>query len=138
MRTRPRRTLLVGSAAAACVLGAACMRTVGVDTVEVAQQGMGDLLLGPATNLPPTFDVITPAARPGECPARLADSGLGTALTLRRAVSLPVRDSAGVSHRAYGDYGVEPAGAYGDRPGEGLRIDCGRLRVLGLVVLGGT
>ena len=38
-------------------------------------------------------------------------------------------------YRATGDYSVEPKGLYGEEEGEGLRVDCSRLRAIGVVAL---
>lgn len=88
-----------------------------------------------ATNLPDRFAVVTPGAKPGDCPPQLRDPGLHTTLLLQRSLVYPVADTASAAHRAVGDYAVEPAGRYGEREGEGLRVECGALRAIGVVRL---
>lgn len=86
-----------------------------------------------ATNLPAQFTIITPAAGPGNCPPELRDPGLNTILRLHRAVYRPAADTT--AHRAVGDYTVQPVGRYGEIEGEALRVDCVRLRPIGVVRL---
>jgi hypothetical protein len=88
-----------------------------------------------ATNLPTRFAIITPAAAPGDCPPELRDTGLHTTLRLYRSMYRPQADTAR-AYRAVGDYTVEPRGRYGEGEDEGLRVDCTRLRAIGVVRLG--
>lgn len=120
-------------AVAACA-AAGCMRTYEVETVEVAQ-ATAQQPLRSATNLPSGFTVVRGPGVDGGCPVSLRDAGLRADLSLVRAVSIPQTDSAGVSYLWYGDYAVTPVGAYGEIAGEGLRVDCARMRPLGVVRL---
>ena len=127
---------MTGRAAAAAILLATllaggCIRRE-LSTVEVASDAMTHLRT--ATNLPDRFIVATPAALAGDCPPQLRDGGLHTTLRLQRSLMYPVADSAG-SARVVGDYSVEPAGRYGEGANEGLRVDCGTLRAIGVVRL---
>lgn len=117
------------------VVAAGCVRTYTTDVVEVLSESARPQPLKDATNLPPEFEVLTPASSAGGCAVRLRDTGLNTTLTLVHAVSMPVQDSAGTAHSWYGDYAVQPVGRYGELEGEGLRVDCTRLRALGVVRL---
>jgi hypothetical protein len=109
---------------------------VDLGTVEVARDIRTESTVRSASNLPGRFRVLTPA-RQGECPSRLADDAVGTVLDLRRATQLPVQDTAGVRYETFGDYRATPTGHYGDtQPGDGLRIDCTRLRAVGIITLG--
>lgn len=114
---------------------AGCVRTYTTDVREVLSESAQQQSLKDAINLPPEFQVLTPPSSAGGCAARLRDTGLNTTLTLVHAVSMPAQDSAGTTHSWYGDYEVEPAGRYGELEGEGLRVDCTRLRALGVVRL---
>lgn len=111
----------------------ACIRTE-TTRVEVTPDPMQPDGMKAATNLPPQFTIVTPASAAGDCPPQLRDAGLGTSLTLQRSSLRAVTDSADI-YRAYGDYSAAPRGRYGEEPGEGLRIDCSRLRALGVVPL---
>ena len=127
------KTAAMSFAIALCV--GACVRTT-YDTVEVTPEPVQQQEVQTARNLPQTFTVVTAARAPGDCPPALADPSLGTALTLQRSVMLPVADTTTRGgFRAYGDYVVTPRGRYGDREGEGLRIDCQRLRAMGVISL---
>lgn len=117
------------------VVAAGCVRTYTTDVVEVLSESAQRRPLKDATNLPAEFVVLTPPSSAGGCAARLRDAGLNTTLTLVHAVSMPAPDSAGTAHSWYGDYEVEPVGRYGELEGEGLRIDCTRLRAVGVVRL---
>jgi hypothetical protein len=112
----------------------ACVRT-DTRTIEVSPDRIGPDALKPATNLPARFDVVAAAGTAGDCPPRLRDGELGTTLTLLRSTFRQAPDSAAAGYRAYGDYRVEPRGRYGEEPGEGLRVDCARLRAVGVVAL---
>lgn len=116
----------------ATLLAGGCIRRE-LSTVEVASDAMTHLRT--ATNLPDRFIVATPAAQAGDCPPQLRDGGLHTTLRLQRSLMYPVADSAGSTHRVVGDYTVEPAGRYGEGPDEGLRVECGTLRAVGVVQL---
>ena len=118
------------------LLLAACLRTT-YETVEVMAEPMqGQPQLRTARNLPQAFTVLTAARVAGDCPPRLSDPSLGTTLTLQQSLLLASSDTAGTGFRAVGDYAVAPKGRYGDDAGEGLRVDCQRLRALGVIPLG--
>jgi hypothetical protein len=68
-------------------------------------------------------------------PPELRDTGLHTTLRLYRSMYRPQADTAR-AYRAVGDYTVEPRGRYGEGEDEGLRVDCTRLRAIGVVRLG--
>jgi hypothetical protein len=134
----PSRLALIVVAAAALLAG--CTRTTTVVTGTEVLTGGPDrnAPLRSAANLPSSFIVVTPATVSGDCPSALRDAGLGTLFTLHRAVMQPVRDEQGTHYVAIGDYAAEPRGRYGDdEPGDGIRIDCARLRPLGIVRLAG-
>ena len=118
----------------ALVLGAACVRTT-YETVEVTPEPVQNEDVQTARNLPQAFAVVTQPRVPGDCPPALSDPSLGTNLTLQRSVMLPVADTTRGGYRAVGDYIVTPRGRYGDREGQGLRIDCQRLRAMGVITL---
>jgi hypothetical protein len=123
-------TLLVVISVSACV-----KRVVtSTATIEVGELRQEDALRV-AANLPAKFTIMTPAATPRDCPRALRDDRLNARLTLRRALLIQVQDAAGVAHRPFGDYAVEPAAQYGEKDGEGLRVDCGELRGVGVVTL---
>jgi hypothetical protein len=135
----PRTTTSWGLLVAVVLLaGTGCVRTVSRQVVG-SDAGEGDTAtLRSASNLPASFLVVTPARADGECPARLRDVELQVLLTLVRSSVIPARDSADAdAFVAYGDYAIRPPGMYGDQAGEGLRIDCRRLRPLGVVRLEG-
>lgn len=113
---------------------AACVRTVEVARQEVTQVG-GDERIGSAANLPPSFRAVSPPAVEGDCPPRLIDPVLQARLYIVRALAVPVTDSLGSRLQAMGDYRVEPPGHYELLPGDGLRVDCTRLRAIGAVRL---
>jgi hypothetical protein len=123
----------VAALSLAVLLCAACVRTTS-ETVEVTPEPVQQQEVQTARNLPQAFTVVTAARLAGDCPPALSDPSLGTALTLQRSVLLPAPDTA-QGFRAVGDYVVTPAGRYGDRAGQGLRVDCQRLRALGIVAL---
>lgn len=105
--------------------------------MEVARDIRTESSVRSASNLPGQFRVLTPARFEGECPPRLADDAVGTVLDLRRAMQLPVQDSTGQRYQAFGDYRATPTGHYGDtQPADGLRVDCARLRAVGIITLG--
>lgn len=113
-----------------------CIRTVHLGTEEVAQ----DIREGPgmrsAQNLPQAFTVVTPPRVEGDCPVRLRDDAAGTVLDLRRSMMLPAAGGTRATE-AFGDYRATPPGQYGDtEPGDGIRVDCSRLRAVGVVTLG--
>ncbi|CAN5767978.1 hypothetical protein BH23GEM9_BH23GEM9_21930 [soil metagenome] len=120
------------------VAASACVRTVDLGTVEVAQDIRHGTTVRSAQNLPSRFTVVTPPAVTGDCPVRLRDDIVGTTLSLSRSMLLPVQDTTGDQQfQSFGDYAVTPRGQYGDtEPGDGLRIDCIRLRALGIITLG--
>lgn len=130
----------MGNTAAACALAcvlacAGCVHRQST-TVEVTASEMEAASdLRSATNLPTQFAIITPAASPGDCPPELRDTGLHTTLRLHRSMYRPQADTAS-AYRAVGDYAVEPRGRYGEAEDEGLRVDCVRLRAIGVVRLG--
>lgn len=105
-----------------------------ISTVDVTPGAMTTDIRS-ATNLPDAFVVVTSSEATGGCPQQLRDPGLHTMLRLHRSLMHQVNDSTGVSYRTVGDYTVEPHGRYGEGAGEGLRIDCGALRALGVVRL---
>jgi hypothetical protein len=119
------------------VLGG-CTRTERVLSREVVGEGGSrNPPLRSAANLPTTFIVITPAAVSTDCPPVLRDPVLNTVLTLQASTLQPIRDEHGTHYQAIGDYSAEPRGRYGDEePGDGIRVDCVRLRPLGIVRLG--
>lgn len=117
----------------ATLLPGGCIRRE-LSRVEVTSDAMRPDLRT-ATNLPDRFVIITAAATAGDCPPQLRDAGLHTTLRLQRSLTYPAVDSAGSAHRVVGDYAVEPEGRYGDGEGEGLRIECGTLRGIGVVRL---
>ena len=124
----------IAATSLAIVLCAACVRTT-YETVEVTPEPAQQEELQTARNLPQAFAVVTAARAPGDCPPALSDPSLGVTLTLQHSVMLPVADSTRGGFRAYGDYVVTPRGRYGDREGQGLRIDCQRLRAMGVITL---
>jgi hypothetical protein len=139
MQYLPRPAIAVLVLASAAVL-AGCIRTTTVVTGrEVVTSGPDrHAPLRSATNLPARFVVVTPATVSTDCPATLRDPGLGTVFTLQNSVLQPVSDEHGTHYVAIGDYAAEPRGRYGDdEPGDGIRVDCARLRPLGVVRLGG-
>ena len=113
---------------------AACVRTT-YETVEVTPEPVQQQEVETARNLPQAFTIVTAARAPGDCPPTLSDASLGATLTLQRSVMLPVADTTRGGFRAYGDYVVTPRGRYGDREGQGLRVDCQRLRAMGVISL---
>lgn len=117
----------------ALLVAGGCVRRQ-VSSVEVVSGEMSPDLRS-ATNLPQQFTVVTPAATPGDCPPQLRDPGLHATLRLERSVMRQVSDSTAARYRAIGDYSVEPKGLYGAEEGEGLRVDCSRLRAIGVVAL---
>lgn len=124
-------------AVAVAVSAGACVRTVELERVEVAQDIRQQAPVRTATNLPAAFTVVIPARSTGACPPRLRDPDIGVTLELWRAMTLPVQDAAGTRHESFGDYRMTPAGHYGSNsPAEGLRINCARLSAIGLVTLG--
>jgi hypothetical protein len=133
------RAVVLVTMVAAALAASACVRTYTTTVREDATvAGAQQHPVRSATNLPRAFIVVTAAATPGNCPPRLRDPELRTALTLRHSIMLPTRDSTGATgYSAYGDYSVEPPGLYGDEPGDGLRVDCARLSALGVVRLDG-
>lgn len=116
------------------VCAAACVRRT-YETVEVTPEPVQQEDVQSARNLPQAFAVVTPARVAGDCPPALSDPSLGTTLTLQRSVLLPVADTARGGYRAYGDYIVTPRGRYGDREGQGVRVDCQRMRAMGIITL---
>jgi hypothetical protein len=135
-----RRSVRTGAAALLVLTGAAgCVhRTMTTEIVDVTPDAAQDQRLKPASNLPVVFEIVTPARLEGDCPSRLRDPELQALLTLSHSMMLPVRDTAaagGRTYTAYGDYAIQPQGSYGDEPGHGLRIECGRLRAIGIVQL---
>jgi hypothetical protein len=129
-----RRSMVAAFGAA--VLLSACVRTVHLGTEEVAQDIREGKPVRSAQNLPGRFIVVTPPSIEGDCPVRLRDDAVGTTLDLRRSMMLPARDTAGDRFQSVGDYQATPRGHYGDtEPGDGIRIDCNRLRAMGIVTL---
>jgi hypothetical protein len=126
----------VSALTALTIAVAGCIRTVDLGTTEVARDMREQTVLRSAGNLPDAFTIVTPPAVAGDCPVRLRDDTVGAELHLQRSMLLPAPDERG-GFQAFGDYRVTPAGHYGDvRPGDGLRVDCRRLRALGVVTLG--
>jgi hypothetical protein len=138
-RSRRARAAVLSCTLLSCaILSTSCIRTVDLGTVEVARDIRTESSVRSASNLPQSFAIAIPARAAGECPIRLRDDVVGAVLDLQRAMQLPVQDSAGSRYEAFGDYRATPAGFYGDtEPEDGLRIDCTRLRALGIVRLGG-
>lgn len=131
--TRMTERAVLPAVIVALLVAGGCVRRQ-VSTVEVATGEMSPDLRS-ATNLPQQFTVVTPSATPGDCPPLLRDPGLQATLRLERSVMRQVADSTGARYRATGDYSVEPRGMYGEEEGEGLRVDCARLRAIGVVAL---
>lgn len=104
-----------------------------VSRVEVMTDVMASPDLRTATNLPSEFAVVSPPERAGDCPTQLTDAGLNTVLRLHRSVLRQAQDSTG--SRSFGDYSVKPSGQYGEREGEGLRVDCARMQAIGVIRL---
>jgi hypothetical protein len=125
----------VTAALVAAVLVSGCIRHElrRVDVTPDVMDAAPDIRA--ATNLPDEFIVVIPAAVSGDCPPQLRDAGLQATLRLQRSVLRQVADSTGTVYRATGDYAVEPHGVYGEEQGEGLRVDCRRMRALGVVRL---
>jgi hypothetical protein len=114
-----------------------CVRTVHLETVEVAQDIRTRSPARTATNLPARFTVVVPARTAGDCPPRLRDPEAGASLDLFRSMTMPVRDAGLVRYESFGDYRITPPGHYGTTsPMDGLRVDCAALRAMGLVSLG--
>ena len=112
---------------------AGCIRRE-LSTVDVTPGAMATEVRS-ATNLPDEFVAVTPPKVTGGCPQQLSDPGLHTTLRLQRSLMHQVSDSTGASYRTVGDYAVDPPGRYGEGEGEGLRVDCGQLRAIGVVRL---
>ncbi|MEX1184481.1 MAG: hypothetical protein WEF86_14815 [Gemmatimonadota bacterium] len=117
------------------LMASGCVHTYETQIIDASTAAVTQQPLKSASNLPPTFVVVTPGASGGDCPLRLRDDGLRTMLTLARTLRIPIRDSAATTYETFGDYAVLPPGAYGDTEGDALRIDCGVLRALGVVRL---
>ncbi len=85
--------------------------------------------LPPAEDLPSRFEPDGERVEIGECQPRLVDPRGGVRLraaeTRTSSRSTQRGDTTFVLYRAYGDYIVQPASAYGLAPGERLRVDCG-------------
>jgi hypothetical protein len=121
-----------------CAAGGCIKRTVTTEIIDVTPVAAQEQRLKSASNLPALFEVVTPARIENDCPPRLRDPELQALLTLAHSIMLPVRDTSaagGRSYTAFGDYAIQPQGSYGDEYGEGLRVDCSRMRALGLVQL---
>jgi hypothetical protein len=132
MSHRRRFALVIGTA----LLCTSCLKTVVMSTVDITpSSSTTDTPLRSATNLPAAFSVVKAPATAGECPPLLADSAMGITLSLRRSVIVPVQDSTGIHHRAIGDYEIMPAQRYGASAGDGLRVDCTRMRGIGVIAL---
>jgi hypothetical protein len=140
VRTGAARVLPRVAVLAAAVFLSGCARTVVVTSREVlSDQAAQQTPVRSAANLPAAFIVVTPAAVSTDCPPVLRDPGLNTVLTLHNSVLQPVRNEHGTHYEAVGDYVAEPRGRYGDaEPGDGIRVDCARLRPLGIIRLGRT
>ncbi|HEX6307405.1 MAG TPA: hypothetical protein VFZ69_04400 [Longimicrobiales bacterium] len=117
------------------VLTAAACVSRETTTVDVTPDPIQTSDVRGATNLPPQFAIVTAAEAPGDCPRALRDPGLGATLRLQRSTLRPDNDSTARAYRAIGDYAVEPRGVYGEKPGEGVRVDCSRLRAIGIIRL---
>lgn len=117
---------------------AGCVSSSQVIGREVITEGIEQTTpVRSAANLPMSFEILAPATVASDCPPLLRDPGLNVTLTLRHSVFQPTRNEDGtVSYGAIGDYGAEPRGRYGEGPNEGLRIDCTRLRPMGIVTVG--
>jgi len=130
--TRSRR--YAAAALVLLVFCTSCMRTVTLSTVDVTPSSTtSEAPLRSATNLPTSFTIVKAAPSAAECPPLLADSLYRTTLSLRRSVVVPVQDANGVHHRAIGDYAIDPPLRYGAGPDDLLRVDCARMRAIGIV-----
>jgi hypothetical protein len=140
MRTGAADVLPRVAVLAAALFLSGCARTVVVTSREVlSDEASRQTPVRSAANLPTTFIVVTPATVSTDCPPVLRDPSLNTVLTLHNAVLQPVRNEHGTHYEAIGDYAAEPRGRYGDaEPGDGIRVDCARLRPLGIIRLGRT
>jgi hypothetical protein len=136
-QVRSRAVMAPGLALAVSAAGCVQRETVVTSRNVVTDGTTHESSVRPGRNLPATFVVVTPPAVTTDCPQLLRDPGMQTELTLRSSVLQAVRDSLGTHYRAIGDYAVEPRGRYDDeQPGDGLRVDCARLRAMGIVRLG--
>lgn len=126
-------TVTIGALAAA-----GCVSSSHVIGREVIAEGIDQTTpVRSAANLPSSFEVIAPAAVSSDCPPLLRDPGLNVMLTLSNSVLQPTRAEDGtVTYSAIGDYSANPRGRYGEVADEGLRIDCARLRPIGIVRIG--
>ena len=119
-----------------CLASSACVRRVETRTVTVTGEELRrEDLMRAGENLPARFSVVTRPATPRDCPPSLRDDALATTLTLRRSLLIPVQGASGTNYQTFGDYAVEPAGKYGEKPGEGVRVDCTLVRGVGIVIL---
>ena len=139
-RRTQHRMRLVAAVGATLALSAAsgCIRrTVTTEIVDITPVATQQQQMKSASNLPGQFEVVTQPRIESDCPPRLRDPELQALLTLSNSIMLPTRDTTagGRPYTVFGDYSIQPQGSYGDEPGEGLRVDCGRLRGLGLVQL---
>jgi hypothetical protein len=133
LRMRDRAAAAWAFAGILACAGCVHRQTTTVEVTASEMEAASDLRS--ATNLPTRFAIITPAAAPGDCPPELRDTGLHTTLRLYRSLYRPQADTA-TAYRAVGDYTVEPRGRYGEGEDEGVRVDCTRLRAIGVVRLG--
>ena len=78
-----------------------------------------------------------PSGAAGECAIRLRDERTGAVLTLMRSELRTETSTRGDTvmtvYRSHGDYSVEPAGTYGVREGQRLRVECGTWKGIGVV-----
>jgi hypothetical protein len=126
----------LGTTLLALLLMAACVRRVETRTVTVEGDELRqEELMRAASNLPSSFTVVSQAATPRDCPPSLRDDAQQTTLTLRRSLVIPVQTETGASYQSFGDYAVAPAGKYGEQQGEGVRVDCARVRGVGIIKL---
>jgi len=100
-------------------------------------RGIWDVTPQLASGLPTVFVPDTAGLKPGTsaagmagCRVHLADPAFGSHLTLVRST-----DRGGSPAKYWGDYAVNPAGRYGVRENQLLRVDCRTGQAIGIVPL---